>query len=239
MSSQTVEAGQPPVPDKGRIVENPILHHVGFTVAAQDYEKMIDWYSQVLNLTINYQGRWDETRMTFLVNDAANHRVVFITNPALQPEEIGPHTRLGHSAYEFPSVGGLLTKYAALRDKGIHPYMSIDHGLCMSIYYMDPCGFGTELQIDSFDDWQASTQFMHESPKFQENPVGILFNPDMAIVDLEAGADVHDIHRRAYEEGAYPPTAEQRQRLSIQGVPLKNVWDHPSWSDDHPTFAGL
>jgi catechol 2,3-dioxygenase len=239
MSSQTAEATAPPVPDKGKRIENPVLHHVGFTVAESEYETMIDWYRQMLNLSINYQGRWEETRMTFLVNDDANHRVVFITNPALTPEEMGPHTRLGHTAYEFPSIGGLLTKYAELRDKGIQPYMSIDHGLCMSIYYMDPCGFGIELQVDAFDDWSKSSRFMHESKKFLANPVGILFNADMAILDLEDGADVHEIHRKAYEEGAYPPTAEQRQRLAIQGVPLKNMWDHESWSDDHPTFAGL
>jgi catechol 2,3-dioxygenase-like lactoylglutathione lyase family enzyme len=239
VSQQPAATAAPSAVKEDEVVEKAVLHHVGINVTNDDFEKMIDWYRNILDLEINYKGHWGETQMCFLVNDEANHRVVFVTNPALGPDPQTPHARLNHTAYEFPTVKGLLAKYAQLRDQEIYPYMSIDHGLTLSIYYSDPNGYGIELQADSFADWAKSSEYMRTSPDFQANPVGILFDPELVIEDVEKGLTVTEIHERCYHDGAYPPTPEQRQRLSVLGVDLKNMWDHPSWGADHPTFAGL
>jgi catechol 2,3-dioxygenase len=215
------------------------LHHFGINVTTDDLEKMIDWYTKVLDLHVNFRGDWDATTVCFMSNDAANHRVVFITNPALAADSPHPHARLGHTAYEYETIDGLLSKYAELRDEGILPYLTIDHGLTISFYYMDPNRYGIELQVDALGDWDKSTAWMRESPLFAENIMGVLVDPEALIVARGDGASLEEIHTKAYDDGAFPPTPEQRQRISVMGVPLRNVFDHSNWASNHPTFAGL
>lgn len=219
--------------------ETATLHHVAITVTSDDMEAMIEWYAKVLDLHINFRGGRDETKVCFMSNDQANHRVVFITNPALAADATHPHARLGHTAYEYATIDGLLAKYAELRDEGILPYLTIDHGLTISYYYMDPNRYGIELQVDALGDWAKSTAWMRESPLFAENIMGVLVDPEALIVARDGGASLEEIHTKAYYDGAFPPTPEQRQRISVIGVPLRYVFDHASWAPDHPTFAGL
>ena len=131
-------------PAVDEVAIRPAFHHAFIKTTRLD--EMKQWYGLVLGLEPNFE--WEAG--AFMTNDDANHRVVFVTNPALEPDPQTPHARLNHTAYEFPTVNGLLAKYARLRDQEIYPYMSIDHGLTLSIYYMDPNGYGIELQADSF-----------------------------------------------------------------------------------------
>ena len=57
---------------------------------------------------------------------------------------------LEHVAFTYASLGDLLDTYERLRELGITPYWSINHGPTTSLYYRDPDGNGIELQIDSF-----------------------------------------------------------------------------------------
>src|SRR4051794_29336142 len=82
-----------------------MLHHIGFTVAQDDFEELIAWYRDVLDLEINFKGSFGPVQVCFLTNDDANHRVVFVAPPGVSrdPDE-AIHARLQHSAYEFPSI---------------------------------------------------------------------------------------------------------------------------------------
>jgi catechol 2,3-dioxygenase len=233
-NSAVVEVGQ--VRDQK---QTAVLHHFGITVTTDDLDPMIEWYTKVLDLHINFRGTWGETTVCFMSNDDANHRVVFITNPALESDPTHPHARLGHTAYEYPTLDGLLAKYVELRDAEILPYLTIDHGLTISFYYMDPNRYGIELQVDAMGDWVKSTAWMRDSPAFAQNIMGVLVDPEALIAARRAGLSLDEIHTKGYDEGAYPPTPEQRERVSVMGVPLRNIFDHSSWPPDHPTFAGL
>src|SRR4029077_3155893 len=144
--------------------------------------ELIAWYQDVLDLQINFKGSFGPVQVCFLTNDDANHRVVFVAPPGVSrdPDET-IHTRLQHSAYEFPSIDGLLDKYEYLKAKGILPYMCVDHGLSISIYYWDPYGYGIELQVDAHGSWDQSKAWMHTSEEFVQNLFGILFDPDRLV----------------------------------------------------------
>src|SRR5258708_28527825 len=165
-----------------------MLHHIGCTVAQDDFQNVVDWYTSVLDLNVTFRGAFGPVEVCFLTNDDANHRVVFIAPPGVtrDPDE-AVHTRLQHSAYEFQTVDGLLDKYVQLKERGILPYMSVDHGLSISIYYWDPYGYGIELQVDAKGAWNKSREWMSTSEEFIQNLFGILFNPDTMVEERQKG----------------------------------------------------
>ncbi|GAF43588.1 VOC family protein [Rhodococcus wratislaviensis] len=218
--------------------EKGILHHIGFRVTRDEFQPAIDWYRNALDMEVNFQGHFHDLEVCFLVNDRANHRVVFQTHASFERDpDYARRARLEHSAFEFETIDGLLARYARLRDQGYHPYLSIDHGLTLSIYYLDPIGHGLELQCDAFGDWDESKEWMRAAAEFVANPAGILFDPDQVIEARNAGADLDELHKRIYDDGEFPPRPDQRTRLSLVSSVTPNVWDHPSWGSDHPTFG--
>ncbi|WP_432041881.1 VOC family protein [Streptomyces cadmiisoli] len=219
------------------VQERAVVHHLAFKVTTDEFDAMIAWYQDVLDMEVNFRGYQRESEVCFLSNDEANHRLVFVTNPAFTRDaEYGGRARLDHSAFEFPTVDGLLTKYAYLRDHGIHPYLSIDHGLTISFYYRDPVGHGVEIQTDALGDWQLSREWIRAADEFATNPAGILFDPDRVIDARNRGAGLEELHRRIYVQGEFAPRPDQRQRMHVH-VDGPYVWDHSSWGPDHPTFG--
>jgi len=71
-----------------------------------------------------------------------------------------------HSAFEYESFFDLMSSYARMRDEGIVPDFSLDHGITMSLSYKDPDGNFGELQSDNFGDWKRSTEWMQTSTDF-------------------------------------------------------------------------
>jgi len=47
-----------------------------------------------------------------------------------------------------------------LRELDILPVMCLDHGMTISMYYADPDGNGVEIQVDAFNDWALSKEWM-------------------------------------------------------------------------------
>ena len=77
-----------------------------------------------------------------------------------------------HSAFEYESFSDLMSSYARMRDEGIVPAFSFDHGITMSLYYKDPDGNFVELQSDNFGDWKRSTEWMRTSADSDPIPSG-------------------------------------------------------------------
>jgi catechol 2,3-dioxygenase len=177
----------------------PVLHHLNFkTVRLQE---MIDWYGVVVGARVTFQfegGAW-------LTNDSANHRIALLTVPGLEddPDRI-MHTGLHHSAFEYQSVGDLLSDYARLRDHGITPIACLDHGMTTSFYYQDPDGNAVELQSDNFESWERSTAFMHDAPEFAKDPIGTAVDPERMLEELRNGVSADDLHQRGYA-GEFDP----------------------------------
>jgi catechol 2,3-dioxygenase len=182
-----------------RPIITPTFHHTTFLTTRLD--AMVEWYGLVVGLTPTFHG----TEAAWLTNDAANHRIAFLAPPGIKtPEDKGHTAGLHHTAFEYGDFDQWLDNYIRLRGKGILPFLTLDHGMTLSIYYQDPDGNGVEIQVDTFGDWAKSTEWMWSSLEFAENPIGAHFDPDKMVLARESGLGFQEIHRRA-RAGEYVP----------------------------------
>jgi len=175
----------------------PTLHHV--SLKTNQLETMVDWYGKVAGFRVMHKfvgGAW-------LTNDTANHRLGFLCSPVLSddPDKLA-RTGIHHTAFEFPTLDGLLDTYVRLKGEGILPHACLDHGMTISLYYVDPDGNSVELQADAFGDWARSSAFL-STDSFVGNPIGMPFDPDQMVAARDAGADAAELHRRTYA-GEFP-----------------------------------
>lgn len=162
----------------------PSLHHVTFKTSR--LQEMVDWYQKVIGVTVTFQ----DANNAWTTNDAANHRIAFLSVPELSddPDKVA-HNGIHHSAFEYDSFDDLMTSYARMRDEGVEPAFSLHHGLTISIYYRDPEGNYVELQSDEFGDWAKSTEWMRTAEDFRANPIGTFFDPEKVYQAHRAGAE--------------------------------------------------
>ncbi|MDN5919456.1 MAG: VOC family protein [Pseudonocardia sp.] len=184
---------------KPRPVIAPKLHHSTFLTLKLD--EMVAWYEKVAGLTpVHYSEG-----AAWLTNDEANHRVAFVAHPAIKKAVDKPTSAgLHHTAFEYGDFDQWLDNYLRLKDEGIVPFMSLDHGITMSMYYADPEGNGVEIQVDAFGDWAVSKEWMWASREFAENPIGSYFDPDKLVDAREQGLSKDEIHAGA-RAGKYLP----------------------------------
>jgi catechol 2,3-dioxygenase len=182
-----------------RPIITPTFHHTTFLTTRLD--AMVEWYGLVVGLMPTHYG----AEAAWLTNDAANHRIAFLAPHGIKkPEDKGHTAGLHHTAFEYNDFDQWLDNYIRLRGKGILPFLTLDHGMTLSIYYQDPDGNGVEIQVDTFGDWAKSTEWMWSSLEFAENPIGAHFDPDKLVTARESGLNFQEIHRRA-RAGEYVP----------------------------------
>ncbi len=190
-------------------VKRPVLHHVTFKTTR--LQEMIDWYQTVIGIEVNFQN----PGIAFTSNDAANHRVAFLASPVLSDDpKRTSHIGMHHSAFEYETVDDLLETWGRLKEQGILPHMSLDHGLTLSFYYLDPDGNSVELQADWYGDWAKSSHFIRTSEKFAANPIGVFVDPAQLVAARKAGASIEELYRRSYG-GEFPATAPQDLRMDL------------------------
>jgi catechol 2,3-dioxygenase len=174
---------------------------------------MVTFYEQVAGLEPVYysaDGAW-------LTNDAANHRIALLALPGLKvPEDKGHTIGLHHTAFEYGDFGQWLDNYERLAALGIKPFLNLDHGMTMSMYYQDPEGNGVEIQVDAFGSWTKSKEWMWASEEFGNNPIGKHFDPDQLVAARESGLTFEEIHRHA-RAGEYTPAV-------VPEVYLPELW---------------
>jgi catechol 2,3-dioxygenase len=83
-------------------------------------------------------------------------------------------------AFEFSSLDELFVNFARLRTLEITPAVCLDHGLTISMYYVDPDRNVVELQVDNFHDWAKSSEYMRTAREFAANLLGVLFHAGRA-----------------------------------------------------------
>jgi catechol-2,3-dioxygenase len=170
----------------------PTFHH--FNLKTTRLQELIDWYGAVVGAQVTFQdatGAW-------LTNDAANHRIALLAFPGFVDDpDKDTRTGMHHSAFEYGAFEDLNASYLRLRTAGIEPDVCIDHGMTLSYYYKDPDGNHVELQTDVFGDWAASKEWMHTSPEFHANPIGVFVDPAQIAERAAAGDPFAEIHRRA------------------------------------------
>ncbi len=183
----------------------PQLHHMALKTRRVD--EMVDWYGKVTLMEVMIPFPFG----TFLSNDEANHRLVFLAAEG-EDADFFHYSDFHHVAFEYDSMQDLLANYARLRDIGITPAMTVDHGPTTSFYYRDPDDNEVELQCDNFGDWALSKDMVMNSPVFAANPLGTWVDPDQMIVAWEAGATADEIHERAYG-GEFAPAKTPNLRM--------------------------
>jgi catechol 2,3-dioxygenase len=184
---------------KPRPIIAPRLHHATFLTLK--LEAMVAWYETVCGLTpvfYSEAGAW-------LTNDEANHRLALVAHPAIKrPVDKPTSAGLHHTAFEYTDFDQWVDNYSRLRDEGIVPFMCLDHGITMSMYYADPEGNGVEIQVDAFGDWGRSKEWMWASREFSDNPIGAFFDPDKIVEARRKGLSKDEIHAAA-RAGEYLP----------------------------------
>jgi catechol 2,3-dioxygenase len=177
----------------------PTLHHL--TMKTSRLDKMIEWYGLVLGAQVQFRNEV----AAWISNDEANHRIAFLTMPAIGDDaDKIRHNGMHHCAFEYPSFADLMSSYDRLRKAGVEPAFSFDHGLTMSLYYEDPEGNYVELQSDNFSDWKLSTEYMRTSQAFAENPIGVFFDPARVYETFKSGADFKALQKDV-RAGHYMP----------------------------------
>lgn len=189
----------------------PKFHHTTFTTLKLD--EMVQWYEKVCGLTPVYYGE----EAAWLSNDEANHRIALLAFPDLKKaEDKGHHTGLHHTAFEYADFDNWVLNYKRLRDQGITPFVCLDHGMTMSMYYADPEGNGVEIQVDAFGDWNKSSTWVYFSEEFDANPIGFQFDPEKVLEAYLAGQGKDEIHQRCRNQEFEPEV--------LQDIHLPEAW---------------
>ncbi|OBR98433.1 MAG: biphenyl 2,3-dioxygenase [Mycobacterium sp.] len=151
-----------------------------------------DWYVKVLDAHVVFEI----ASLCFLTFDEEHHRLAIVELPDPTPRT-ATTVGLAHSAYTFPDLLSLLSKYEVLRENGIRPHVPVQHGVTTSIYYRDPDINMVELQIDNFATPQESTAYMC-GDEYGADPIGPSFDPDVMLAALRAGATQSELATRAW-----------------------------------------
>ena len=197
------------------IAEKPVLHHV--TMKTTRLEEMVDWYRTVVGCDVTYMfegAAWTS-------NDDANHRIAFLKTPAIRddPDKLA-HAGMHHMAFEFASLQALTDNHERLAEAGILPHISLDHGLTMSFYYLDPDGNSVELQSDNFGDWAQSKEWMRTSSEFAREPIGVEIDPPKIAAALREGVPLAEVLKRSRAGDYLPETPGDIRLPAGQEEPL-------------------
>jgi catechol-2,3-dioxygenase len=177
----------------------PSLHHV--TMKTSRLDEMIKWYGLVVGTQVQFRNK----TAAWTTNDDANHRIAFLAVPGLSDDaDKVRHNGMHHCAFEYSSFAELMSTYDRLRQAGVEPAFSLDHGMTMSLYYKDPEGNFVELQSDNFSDWKRSGEYMRGSPQFAANPNGVFFDPARVYETFKSGTDFEKLEKAVYA-GAFLP----------------------------------
>lgn len=164
------------------------------------FAAMIDWYQKVFQAKVQYQNQL----LAFLTYDEEHHRFAFINLAQVNPDEEAPPVDdsegqpvpgVDHVAYTYASLGDLLDTYTELKEQGITPYWPVHHGVTVSFYYRDPDGNRLEFQADCFASAEEGNTYM-QSDAYASNPIGVAFDPEDFIEQLQNGTPVAQLLNR-------------------------------------------
>jgi catechol-2,3-dioxygenase len=172
----------------GAAIRPTKLSHVVLRVSS--LKRSRDWYLRVLEARLAYENEM----LCFLTYDDEHHRIGLIHRPDLGSSG-DAQQRLEHISFTYPSLGDLLATYRRLAQSDIWPYWTINHGPTISLYYKDPDGNRLELQHDVFERAEELDAFF-ASGAYDENFMGVIFDPEQMITRYEAGEPLIEITTR-------------------------------------------
>ncbi|OBG29731.1 biphenyl 2,3-dioxygenase [Mycobacterium sp. 852002-51057_SCH5723018] len=197
-------SAQHPIPD--------LMAH--FVVKTARSNEMIAWYQAVFGARVVHE----DARIAFLTWDNESHRLALIKLPRFL-RYLFPLARLrrkffgfDHVAYTYRSLEQQLLAYEKLKNAGIAPVWSINHGPTTSLYYEDPDGIRLEFQVENFSTGQATAEYLGTA-EFAANPIGVNIDPDYLLEQLRAGAEESDLLKQ--NAGVRPGTKYRANRRTI------------------------
>ena len=183
-----------------QITVHPKLQHYGLTAANLD--AMTDWYGKVLGMTVNHraavppeaQDRAPFSAFAFLSNDQLDHRLVlFEVRGAFVDPDRRHHTGLQHVAFECATLDDLLGTYVRLKNLDVLPQSAADHGVGISLYYVDPEQNRVEINASNYSDAWTATEHLRVSRGMTMAHV----DPEKMVAARKAGASPWELHERA------------------------------------------
>ena len=137
--------------------------------------------------------------ISFISYDEEHHRVAFLNPGPLTPKgdaDVG----INHIAFNYASLGDLVTVYERLKRAGIVPHWCINHGPTTSAYYKDPDGNGVELEVDNYKDVAECKAFMR-SPAFVRDQRGAPIDlGDLVAACAQASPSASLLERATHEK---------------------------------------
>ena len=185
-SASTIE--KPAETIESQIVSPMKLAHVVFRTSR--FHEMLAWYRTVLHARTVFESE----AIAFLAYDEEHHRIAMI-NMAGLGEQDTKHAGIHHVAFAFNSLTELMGNFKNLRELGIEPAWSVNHGPTTSFYYRDPDGNHLEFQVDNYDTVEEATEFFF-TDDFATNPIGVDFDPDTLMERMAAGDPETELKRR-------------------------------------------
>lgn len=154
-------------------------------------EKLADWYCKVLGMEVVMQCPF----ITFLTWDDSQDRLAIVPIQEATPRQ--PNTPgLHHAAFEVGSLRELVDQYRALKEQGILPVRCMNHGVATSMYYEDPDGNQIELTKSAFGSVGDLNAWLMTGA-FDQNPVGVLCDPDELCARVDSGEPETEILKPA------------------------------------------
>jgi hypothetical protein len=150
---------------------------------SHDVPRLMDWYLKVTEGHLIFDG----FGMAFMTYDDEHHRLGIVPIDGDDKPVDKGRPGLVHLAFAWPTVPELVANYARLRDLGIYPRITVNHGLTLSFYYQDPDNNSVECVCDLLPSEEA-TELMH-TEYYRRNPVGLLWDPEELRERVEAGLD--------------------------------------------------
>ncbi len=170
------------------------------------FEPMVAWYRTVFDADVQYRN----PALAFLSYDDEHHRFAFLNLDAVMPtasdvprDASQGRCGIDHVGFSHATLDDLFGNYTQLKAQGIVPYWCIHHGLTVSMYYADPEGNQVEFQVDAFASSAQTSAFMH-GPLFEQNPIGVEFDPEDWLAQVRAGAKLSDFLTRQVHQPMSP-----------------------------------
>jgi len=164
------------------------LAHV--VIRSPRFAESCAWWAKVLVAAPSYKNE----RLSFMTYDEEHHRIGIINIAELQNQDFSK-AGVEHVAFTYASLGALLATYKRLCSEGIEPFWTINHGPTISMYYRDPDATKVELQYDVFPT-PGGVEAFFASGAYEENFMGIIFDPEKMVRDFESGKPIEEIVAR-------------------------------------------
>jgi catechol-2,3-dioxygenase len=156
------------------------------------YAELKDWYQAVLGVD-PYIDTADYCFRRLHVEYPYSQVLAIFCVPEASTVS-GPVAGLDHIQLRHASLEAMFDRYECLKQVGIVPYTSMNHGPGTSFYYRDPDQNSVELSGPNFDDEQEYLAYF-DSESYRNNIAGILVDPDDFVERYRAGTPQSELVR--------------------------------------------